>query len=169
MRHVMNGERIKLLQSMAVFGGISEPALRFLIERSSIRTRALGDVFFHEDDEAHSMFILLEGVVNIIKHWKGKAYTLEQRVAGDTFGEVALMELMPRCATVEAAQDCVALELPRTALYELYKENIEAFTLIQMNLGREVCRRLRQADQRLFEARHDTSLLETERPYRAIS
>jgi hypothetical protein len=32
----------------------------------------------------------------------------------------------------------------------LYERDPEQYTMIYMNLGREVCRRLREADKRLF-------------------
>jgi len=111
-----------------------------------------GACFFHEGDEADSVFILEEGCVDIIKLRDGKEFFLRQLNKGDCFGEVALMDLMPRSATVRACIDCRAIELPHTALYDLYQFELEQFTLIQMNMGREVSRSLRQADERLFDA-----------------
>ena len=36
-------------------------------------------------------------------------------------------------------------------LYKLYEQDPKQFALIQMNMGREVTRRLREADDRLFK------------------
>jgi len=52
--------------------------------------------------------------------------------------------------SVLALEDCTALRIDNSRLYGLYNEDIEQFTLIQMNLARELARRLRMADERLF-------------------
>jgi len=152
----MSSKRIKLLQSTPVFGGITEQALELLLENSTDCELVEGGHFFEENDDAVSMFVLVAGVVSVIKHWKDAPVTLHQLKSGDCFGEVALMEMMPRSATVRADSHCKAIELPRSALFELYKADLEQFTLIQMNMGREVCRRLRYADDRLFAVQQKT-------------
>ena len=62
------------------------------------------------------------------------------------------MDLLPRSASVRADADCNALELVPATLHELFARDIEQFALIQMNIGREVCRRLRETDEMLFRA-----------------
>jgi CRP/FNR family cyclic AMP-dependent transcriptional regulator len=81
---------------------------------------------------------------------------LQYLARGDCFGEMALIDLNPRSASVVAVEDCIALEISHQALYVLYEHYLEQFTLIQMNL-REVSRRLRALDERL--SRLDTELL----------
>lgn len=148
----MGDNRIKLLQATPVFGGVTEECLNFILERSSQMDIAEGGYFFHEDDAAASMFVLEIGVVSVIKHRRDVPIVLHQLKDGDCFGEIALMEMMPRSAAVRADTHCQAIELPVSVLLELYQTNLEQFTLIQMNLGREICRRLRYADACLFEA-----------------
>ena len=65
---------------------------------------------------------------------------------------MALLDLFPRSASVLAVMPCTALHLTSDNFYELYKHDLEQFALVQMNLGREVTRRLRAADERLFRA-----------------
>jgi CRP/FNR family transcriptional regulator, cyclic AMP receptor protein len=48
--------------------------------------------------------------------------------------------------------DCRAIELSSNSLFRVYEKDLEQFTMIQMNMGREVSRRLREADERLFRA-----------------
>lgn len=72
---------------------------------------------------------------------------------GDCFGEMALIDNGPRSASVRAVEDCVAIEISATDLYRVYELDLKQFALIQMNMGREVCRRLRQADDMLFSAK----------------
>jgi CRP/FNR family transcriptional regulator, cyclic AMP receptor protein len=65
---------------------------------------------------------------------------------------MALMDLMPRSASVKALEDCSAIELRSDQLMRLFEFDVEQFALIQMNMGREVCRRLRTTDAQLFAA-----------------
>jgi CRP-like cAMP-binding protein len=54
---------------------------------------------------------------------------------------------------VRAEEDCRALELGADDLLALFERDPEQFTLVQMNIGREVCRRLRATDELLFRLR----------------
>jgi CRP/FNR family cyclic AMP-dependent transcriptional regulator len=100
------------------------------------------------------LFIVKEGKVLVLKNEHIK---LQYLARGDCFGEMALIDLNPRSASVVAVEDCIALEISHQALYVLYENYLEQFVLIQMNLAREVSRRLRALDERL--SRLDTELL----------
>jgi CRP-like cAMP-binding protein len=89
----------------------------------------------------------------VIKHWNGRAHVLRELAAGDCFGEVALLDFGPRSASVRANEDCEALELSALDLRQLAEHDPVQFALIYMNLGRELSRRLRDADERLFGSR----------------
>ena len=65
-------------------------------------------------------------------------------------GKMALMDLHPRSASVHAVDACRAIEIRPGDLYELYERDCAQFALIQMNMGREICRRLRAADDLMF-------------------
>jgi CRP-like cAMP-binding protein len=65
---------------------------------------------------------------------------------------MALLDLFPRSASVRAVEDCRALALTPAHLLRLFEHDAEQFALIQMNIGREMSRRLREADEQLFRA-----------------
>jgi CRP/FNR family cyclic AMP-dependent transcriptional regulator len=69
------------------------------------------------------------------------------------FGEMAVMDLRPRSASVQAIENSAAICLSAANLYRVYARDLKQFALIQMNMGREVCRRFRETDERLFCAR----------------
>jgi CRP/FNR family transcriptional regulator, cyclic AMP receptor protein len=145
--------RIELLQAMPVFGAIREETLEFLLGLAATVARAPGEFFFREDDEARSMFVLEEGKVVVVKHWNGRQYVLAHLARGDCFGEMSIMDLRHRSASVVALEPCRAIELSGAHLMAVYGKDIEQFALIQMNMGREVSRRLRDADERLFRVK----------------
>ena len=63
------------------------------------------------------------------------------------------LDLCPRSASIRAVEDCTAICISVTNLYQVYARDLKQFALIQMNMGREICRRLRESDNRLFSAR----------------
>lgn len=145
--------RIEMLQRMPVFGAIRDDALELLLRRAREVQVAHGAFFFRENDPASSMFVLETGRVAVTKSWQGRDFVLHSLGAGDCFGEMALMDLCPRSASVRAEEHCRALELGADDLLALYERDPEQFTLVQMNIGREVCRRLRATDELLFKLR----------------
>jgi CRP-like cAMP-binding protein len=148
----MTEARIRLLQGMPIFGGIRDDVLRFLLERAPVVRVPRDRYFFRQDEEGQSMFVLEEGKVAVLKRWQGGDCLLRILERGDCFGEMALMDFFPRSASVLAVEDCVAIELSAASLHELYGKDLEQFTMIEMNMGREVSRRLRESDERLFRA-----------------
>lgn len=144
-------DRIKLLQNLAFFGGVSDEIVSLILDLSNEAVVNVGESFFREGDEARSMFVLEEGRAAVIKHWNGKDYLLRHLKAGDCFGEISLMDCMPRSASVFAVETCRALEIRTATLHQVYKVNPAQFALIEMNMGREVCRRLRESDEMNFK------------------
>ena len=71
-------------------------------------------------------------------------------------GEVALIDFCPRSASVLADEDCTAIELSSSDLRAVYNRDLKQYALIYMNMGRELGRRLREADERLFRAKIET-------------
>lgn len=149
----MAATRIELLQGMPIFGALRDDTLQFLLQHAPERQLAGGGYFVMQDEPAASMFVLESGRAVVIKTWQDRSILLHHLGEGDCFGEMALMDLMPRSASVRAEEDCRALEISTDALALLAQHDLEQFTLLQMNLAREVCRRLRSTDDLLFRAR----------------
>jgi CRP/FNR family transcriptional regulator, cyclic AMP receptor protein len=151
----MAPSRLALLQAMPIFGALRDDALEVLLEGAPTVARAGGEFFFREGDSAQCMYVIERGSVEVLKRWEGREWSLHQLTDGDCFGEMALMDFFPRSASVRAVEDCRAIEIATDALHRLYERDVEQFALIQMNIGREVCRRLRATDELLFRARMD--------------
>jgi CRP-like cAMP-binding protein len=164
----MQPKRLELLQRMPVFGAIRNDALEVLLEHAREFAVPTGDYFFRENDPASSMFVLEAGRAVVVKGWQGRDLVLHTLGAGDCFGEMALMDLFPRSASVRADEDCRAIEFSAADLLHLFERDAEQFALIQMNIGREVCRRLRAADELLFKARMGEAGAGPETLFRAV-
>lgn len=143
----MEATRIAMLQRMPLFGGIRDDVLGFLLDGCRERDVPGGVFFFREGDAGESMYVLEAGRVEVRK----RAYDEEDLLlatlgAGDCIGEMSLIDLSPRSASVRAVEDCLAFEISSANLFALYEHDLEQFALIQMNLARELSRRLRVAD-----------------------
>ncbi|MBN2301407.1 MAG: Crp/Fnr family transcriptional regulator [Lentisphaerae bacterium] len=156
----MNEDRIKLLQKMPIFGGIRNDVLSVLLKYCNNVVVERGNFFFRENESAATMFVIEKGKVAVLKAWQGHDYLLAYLKTGDCFGEMELIDLCARSASVLAVEDCVAIEIPATALHYVYKEDPKQFAMMYMNMGREVSRRLRVADEKLFQTRVEANLIE---------
>lgn len=149
----MKQARLKILQKIPIFGGIRDDILKFLLRNARTVSIPKNGFFFQENDKGDSMFVLEKGKVAILKTCKRHQYLLKYLEKGDCFGEMELIDLCPRSASILAIEDCSAIELSSTTLHKLYKKDLEQFAMFHMNMGREVSRRLREANKHLFEAK----------------
>lgn len=153
-------EPLKLLAAMPVFGGLGAATLELLTKLAQPITLQAGEHFFREGDVSHAMYVLQSGQVEIYKSWQAKSKLLRHMNAGDCFGEMALIDLSPRSASARAVEPSEALQITPPILHEIYQYDLEQFTMLQMNMGREVSRRLRRSNELLFRALMGDSLPE---------
>jgi CRP/FNR family cyclic AMP-dependent transcriptional regulator len=147
----MSTKRIDLLKQMPVFGGLKTESLEFILSESGKADASEGDYFFREGELGGSLFVLRSGTVLIQRKWEGEIIELGRLAEGDCFGEMALIDFQPRSASAKAESNCQAIEIPSKSLRSLYKQDLEQYTMIMMNLGREISRRLRVAGDQLFQ------------------
>jgi len=134
------------LQQMPIFGGVGDDALYFLLARARIGEHAAGSFIAKEGDMATGLFVLLRGRVAVERFWKDHQVLLRELGPGDCFGEMALLDLGKRSASVLALEDCTALELGTDLLHDFFEHDARQFAILQMNIARELSRRLRVAD-----------------------
>jgi CRP-like cAMP-binding protein len=160
--------RLQLLQNMAIFGGLTEETLTRILERASVIDVAKGDFFFREGDAGNSTFALEHGRVEILKSRGRREYPLRTLEAGDCFGEMALIDFCPRSASVRALDDSRAIEISPSCLRDVYSHDVEQYAVIYMNMARELSRRLRRADERLFRVRIESRIQDADMPFGGI-
>ncbi len=148
----MHKERLALLQDMPVFGGLLPDTLEYLVSMAQQIPFETNTFLYREGESADSMLVLEDGEVAILKERDGKTYQLGVLGRGDCVGEMALIDMRPRSASVRALSPCKALIINHGAFCQLHKRDIYQFTLLQLNISREICRRLRKVDGKLFDA-----------------
>jgi CRP-like cAMP-binding protein len=70
---------------------------------------------------------------------------------GDCFGEMSLLDIQSRSATVRTVGETSLLVLRYRELREIRRRDPEAFLLLVLNLAREVSRRLRASERHLVD------------------
>ena len=134
------------------FGGLSDASLDLLIPMLAERRFDVGATVVAEGEPGRSMFIVRSGELVVSKLGdSGRMIRIAGLDPGDFFGEMTLIEMQNRSATVVAERTSVLYELTARNLYTYYKADIHAYVMVMQNINRELCRRLRRADKRIAE------------------
>ena len=134
------------------FGGLSDSSLDLLVSMLAERRFDAGATVVAEGEQGRSMFIVHAGQLVVSKLLQsGRIMRMSGLQPGDFFGEMTLIEMQNRSATVVAESPTVLYELTARDLYKCYKADIQAYVMVMQNINRELCRRLRRADNRIAE------------------
>jgi len=123
-----------------------------LIEKLSTKYEIKkGETIFEQDDEASSLFILLQGEVEIRLYASKDEYKrLAKYNSGTFFGEISFISPGKRSASAIANSDAILLELSHHAIVELEADNKEELLLsLLFELGERMGVELRNSAQEI--------------------
>ncbi|MEN8242260.1 MAG: ATP-binding protein [Chloroflexota bacterium] len=127
----------QLLKNIPLFEGLNQEDLDRLSDTVILANLPQGKELFHEGDQGDRAYIIKEGEVEIIKESNGRDVLLAVRTTGEVIGEMALLEQVPRSATVRARTDVVFYTIRRRELERLMNSSLTAMqSLFQNILGR---------------------------------
>lgn len=135
------------LAEVPIFGGLSAAELELVGGMLEQRRFEAGAVVVEEGSPGRELFVIARGEAEVLKG----ATTLATLDPPACFGEMALIGIVPRSATVRARTELTAMVLPYQRIAALSESHPRTFTMIVMNLAREVCRRLQQTNAVLAE------------------
>src|SRR4051812_7653945 len=142
----------RFLRSAAVFGGLEGRSLQSVLDRLQEVKVAAGKEVFAEGELGRSMFVVFKGEVEVRRASNdGKEVPIVTLGPGECFGEMALVELQPRSATVVARKASVLYSLNNLDLYRLFQNDNYAYVIVLQNICRLLSRRLRKADGRICD------------------
>jgi CRP-like cAMP-binding protein len=140
------------LAATPFFGGLSDASLDLLVSMLVERRFEVGTTVIAEGEPGRSMFIVHSGELVVSKLGdSGRMIRIAGLEPGDFFGEMTLIEMQNRSASVVADSPTVLYELTAGNLYTYYKADIHAYVMVMQNINRELCRRLRRTDDRIAE------------------
>ena len=82
-----------------------------LLAHGRLIRKPAGEIVFRSGDDGNEMFIVLDGVVEIYLEQGERRISVAKLQAGDFFGEMSLLEGLPRSGTAATATDCELVEL----------------------------------------------------------
>jgi CRP/FNR family transcriptional regulator, cyclic AMP receptor protein len=152
MRRYSRQALTRFFRSAPVFGGLEGRSLERVISALQEREFPAGSTIFNAGELGRTMYLLAEGQVDVICSTnEGKQISLAQLGPGECFGEMALVELQPRSATVRVRKRAKTFSLNNMDLWNLYREDNYAYVIVLQNICRILSRRLRKADSRISE------------------
>jgi len=118
-------DRRQLLRRVELFKALQDPELDQLARAMQLRRIASGARLINEGDPGDSMYVLLEGLLEIHKVLAGQSRMLGQVVPGDFLGEISLLTGAARSASVLAVTESVAYEIRKEHLEMLLRQRPE--------------------------------------------
>lgn len=143
-------ERREFLRSLSLCKGLKERELGYLLQSFHNRVYNEGEVLFLEGDIGRALFIVESGKVELSKvDPKGKPKRIAELQKGGFFGEMALLEQMPRSASATALQKSKMLLLYRSKLDEILYHHPKVGVSIMAHLAKLLSARLRKTSEQL--------------------
>ena len=140
------GAEFTYFRLVNIFNGLSDEEISELASAARRRTFRSGEVIFHRDDPGQVMYVIKEGKVKIcLISPDGQEISLVVFGQGDHFGELALLDGLPRSA------DAIAME--RVECYTLQRSDFHNAIMkhpkIAIRVMEVLSERLRKTDQQV--------------------
>jgi CRP-like cAMP-binding protein len=139
---------ISMLREIGLFGALSDAVLDGLTHTLKTLRVVPGDTVFREGDgSAREMYVVLEGEMEVSKRSRrGRDMRVAILGPSDCFGEMSMIDMQARSATVRALAPSRLLRVTSEDMDALYRSDLKAYALIVLNIARDLSRRLRVTD-----------------------
>jgi CRP-like cAMP-binding protein len=146
--HRLDQRDIEFLGALSMFAGLRAEVLARIAEGAERIDVDHDGLLFREGEPAKEMAVVLSGRLEVRKRaHNGVEACIATLGPGDVVGEMSLFDIQPRSADVWACAPASVMLLRHGALGELYREDPQSYTLLVLNIAREVSIRLRRLDE----------------------
>jgi signal transduction histidine kinase len=158
-------DRARLLADVPFFNGLAPADLALIAAAAREESFAPGATIFREGAPADRLYIILEGTVEV---WKDYGEEQRDRIAahgvGHLFGEMAVVDDLPRSATVVARDAVRLLSVGRADFHSIVASN----GAIALSITRSVSAMVRASNESFLENLHrrNRALLKANRELR---
>ena len=136
----------QILKSVPLFSSFTDLQLSQLLSCVQHRSYPRNAFILRAGEETDALYIILSGRVKVlIPDEEGHEVILSMIGPHEFFGEMGLLDELPRSASVETLEACEMLRLSKAGFTGILKDNFELAMLIIRNL----VRRLRDADRKI--------------------
>ena len=119
----------------------------------TLRQFESGEVIIIENDMGETAYIIDRGRVEVTKQLDGEKIHLGYIEAGETFGEMSMIDDKPRSATVTAVEETVAREIHRDEFFDSLRTDPE----ISINILKVLFERLRESHVKILQLQQTTT------------
>ncbi|MBI4506938.1 MAG: Crp/Fnr family transcriptional regulator [Chloroflexi bacterium] len=145
----MAGATLEMLRQVPLFAPLGAARLADVDAMAQRRRFRRGEVLFHRGDPGSMLYVLLGGRVRIYSPSEdGSEMVLAILGPGEFFGELSLLDGLPRSASAQAIEECDALVIGRDEFHRFLRQHPGASIAV---LG-VLSRRLRRTDELLEDA-----------------
>ena len=138
--HAGPADWAEVLAEFPLFAGIAKRRLRGLARQATLTEYSPGDIVLQKGESGDALYVILGGSAKA--RGKPAARTLR---TGDYFGELGLLEGVPRSATVVAMSELHVMKLPRRAFLRIARHEPSISLELASRLGSQVRRLEAQA------------------------
>jgi len=136
---MIKSEKIEIIRKNPIFENLSLFELDKIADISEEIKYNQGEIIFEENEDADAFYIIASGSVEILKSGQNKKEVLAIKSGGDVFGEMSVIDDLPRSATIRAKTNIILLKLIKAKFVELLK----AFSHISIEIARSICSTVR--------------------------
>jgi len=115
---------------LPIFDELDSRALDQFARRMERETYQGGQVLFHEGDPRDKFYIVESGQLVVTRSVNGDTVELSRRGAGDYVGEIALLQDLPRTATITCEENTVLLSLKAEYFHELVSKSMRVSEMV---------------------------------------
>jgi CRP/FNR family cyclic AMP-dependent transcriptional regulator len=130
------------LHALPLFDGLDDETLHYLAKDTWQRQFNAGDIICYQGDPGSTCHIITRGRVRVfVVDEDGRELSVRIMGPGEIIGEMALLDSLPRSASIEALEKTHTLELNRDALLWCLRESPQ----LSLNLLQSLSSRLRSS------------------------
>lgn len=111
-----------LKSKLPTFEGLNEKQLGALYNRAPIKKLKRGDYLIREGESDQTVYVILDGVVKIVKNIRGRSEEIASLGQGDWVGEIALTRKIKRTASALAQTETSVMVMDYSVLDALDSE-----------------------------------------------
>lgn len=145
----MEQDILDKLKTCPIFNELHPRGLQAVRDKCHIRHYKENEHIFRAGDPGVGMYIILEGEVEIYRNEEDHRRVFANLDEGEFFGEIALLEGLPRTASARAEGYCRIMGFFRPDLMSLYQRKPRLASVILMNMARLIARRLIHTNEEL--------------------
>ena len=156
--HIERERLITFLLEAPIFDNLEPAEIMEIIHIIEVQPLQAGEVVFSEGDAGDAWYVLYSGSVDVIKNTPHGENRIASLSPHSCFGEMSILDSLPRSAMVRAAEDSVILRIPRSTFDELLNnDDLIAYKLIY-HMAILLAHRQRATTETLSRLLEDTSV-----------